>query len=329
MQEKNQEVLLDVKNLNVSFDTHMGRVQAVRDISFTVKKGQTVAIVGESGSGKSVTASAIMRLLSTETAHVNGEIIFENRNILKTSRRDMCRIRGREIGMIFQDPMTSLNPQMRIGKQIMEGLLRHYPISVAEAKARVIEMLHWVGISDPEKRIDQYPHQFSGGMRQRVMIAIALIADPKLLIADEPTTALDVTIQAQILELMKTIQTKKQTSIILITHDLGIVAGMCDSVMVMYGGKIVETGSVEQIYHKPFHPYTHGLLRSVPRLDMDKSKKLFPIIGTPPHSLNPPPGCPFAPRCQHAMRICKEQTPTSELIGDNHRAACWLKESNV
>lgn len=318
--------LLEVNNLQVSFDTYQGKVRAVREASFYVNRGETVAVVGESGCGKSVSALAIMGLIPSASGRVEGgSILFEGEDLLKKSRREMCRIRGKEMGMIFQDPMTSLNPQMRIGKQIMEVLLRHVSISRHEAKKRVIEMLHWVGMSEPERRFEQYPHQLSGGMRQRVMIAIALIADPKLLIADEPTTALDVTIQAQIIELMKTIQTKKQTSIILITHDLGIVAGMCDRVIVMYCGKIVEMGSVDEIYKRPFHPYTHGLLRSVPRLDMDRSKELVPIYGSPPSLLNPPLGCPFTARCGSAMRICQTKAPPIFPIDGEHVASCWLR----
>lgn len=318
--------LLEVNNLQVTFETYLGSVKAVRDCSFFVNPGETVALVGESGCGKSVTALALMRLLAKTSSKIEGEILFEGENLLKKSSSQMCRIRGKDIGIIFQDPMTSLNPQMRVGKQIMEVLLTHTSISREEAKKRVLEMLQWVGISDPEKRFDLYPHQFSGGMRQRVMIAIALISNPKLLIADEPTTALDVTIQAQILELMKSIQNERQTSIILITHDLGIVAGMCDRVIVMYCGKIVEQGSVRDIYKNPTHPYTRGLLRSVPRLDMDKHKELIPILGTPPNLLNPPIGCPFTARCPHAMRICKEKAPAVSTISTGHTVSCWLQE---
>jgi oligopeptide transport system ATP-binding protein len=317
--------LLSVKNLRVTFDTYLGTVKAVRDCSFSVNPGETVAIVGESGCGKSVTALSLMRLLPKLSSRIEGEIWFEGENLLKKSSRQMSRIRGKEIGMIFQDPMTSLNPQMRIGKQIMEMILSHSSISREVAKQRVLEMLEWVGMADPEKRFELYPHQLSGGMRQRVMIAIALISNPKLVIADEPTTALDVTIQAQILELMKSIQKERQTSIILITHDLGIVAGMCDRVLVMYGGQIVEQGSVRDIYKNPTHPYTQGLLRSVPRLDMDKNKELIPILGTPPNLLNPPVGCPFTARCPQAMRICKEKAPTSTTLDEEHSVRCWLR----
>ncbi len=323
------EHLLDVKNLSVSFRTYIGKIQAVRNISFSIKKGETVAIVGESGCGKSVTAQAIMGLIPKPPGEIEGgEIWFADENILLKSRKEQERVRGKEIGMIFQDPMTSLNPTMRIGRQIMEGLIKHQGLSKHEAVKRAIEMLKLVGISDPDKRITQYPHEFSGGMRQRVVIAIALACNPKLLIADEPTTALDVTIQAQILDLMKKIQSQMGTSIILITHDLGIVAGMCDRVLVMYGGEIVESGTVDQIYLKPRHPYTWGLLRSVPRLDMDGAKELIPIYGTPPNLLNPPDDCPFWPRCEYAMRICQIERPLLEPLEEHHQVACWLKRKN-
>jgi oligopeptide transport system ATP-binding protein len=325
--------LLEVKNLSVTFRTFLGKVHAVRDVSFSIEKGETVAIVGESGCGKSVTAQAVMGLIPHPPGSVErGEILFDGSDLLQKSKKQMERIRGKEIGMIFQDPLTSLNPTMRISQQIMEGLIKHQRLCKKEAKIRAIEILQLAGISDPEKRMDQYPHEFSGGMRQRVVIAIALVGSPRLLIADEPTTALDVTIQAQILDLMKEIQAKMGTSIILITHDLGIVAGMCDRVIVMYGGQVVESGSVEQIYTAPRHPYTHGLLRSVPRLDMDKGKELIPIYGTPPNLLNPPVGCPFCARCEYAMRICKVCCPSLEHLGKQHQVACWLKykdEKNI
>ncbi len=321
------ENLLSVRNLSVSFHTYLGQVQAVRDLSFSIGYGETVAIVGESGCGKSVTAQAIMGLIPSPPGRIEeGSIQFEGSELLTKSRGEMERIRGKEMGMIFQDPMTSLNPTMRIGKQIAEGMIKHKGLSKAEARREAIELLKLVGISDPEKRVDQYPHQFSGGMRQRAIIAIALACGPKLLIADEPTTALDVTIQAQIIELMKEIQQKTGTSIILITHDLGIVAGMCDRVLVMYGGEIMERGSVDEIYKKPCHPYTQGLLRSVPRLDMDKGKELVPIYGTPPNLLNPPKGCPFCARCDRAMRICQSSKPPREQIKEKHEVACWLRQ---
>jgi oligopeptide transport system ATP-binding protein len=321
--------LLEVKNLSVVFRTYLGKVHAVRNVSFAVDKGETVGIVGESGCGKSVTAQAILGLLPQPAGSVEqGEIFFEGSNLLKKSKKEMQQVRGKEIGMIFQDPMTSLNPTMRIGYQIMESLIKHQKLTSSQARARAIELCKIVGISDPEKRINQYPHEFSGGMRQRAMIAIALSCNPKLLIADEPTTALDVTIQAQILELMKEIQKNMGTSIMIITHDLGVVAGMCNRVIVMYGGQIMESAPVEQIYTHPRHPYTQGLLRSVPRLDMQKEKELIPIYGTPPSLLNPPKGCPFCARCEFAMRICKHHCPALESIEDRHQAACWLKKKD-
>jgi oligopeptide transport system ATP-binding protein len=317
--------LLEVSNLSVKFRTHAGEIHAVRDISFNIQKGETVAIVGESGCGKSVTAQAIMGLIPQPPGFIHsGKIEFLGENLLSKTYRKMERIRGKEIGMIFQDPMTSLNPTMRIGKQIMEGLVKHQGLSQKEAYGRAIEILKWVGISEPDQRISQYPHEFSGGMRQRVVIAIALACNPKLLIADEPTTALDVTIQAQILELMQHIQKAMGTSIILITHDLGIVAGMCDRVIVMYAGEIVEAGTVDQIYSNPRHPYTRGLLRSVPRLDMNANQDLVPIEGTPPNLLYPPKACSFCPRCTHAMKICQIKRPALEMVENNHSAACWL-----
>jgi len=321
--------LLEIKNLSVSFNTYLGKVHAVRGISFSIKKGETVAIVGESGCGKSVTAQAIMRLIPSYGQIDGGEIVFGGVNLRAKRAKEMEKIRGPEIGMIFQDPMTSLNPTMRIGKQIMEGLIKHQKLSQKEAYRQAVEMLSLVGISDPEARMSQYPFAFSGGMRQRAMIAIALACNPKLLIADEPTTALDVTIQAQILELMQTIQTARGTSIIIITHDLGVVAGMCDRVLVMYGGKIVESGSVDDIYSRPSHPYTQGLLRSLPRLDMDTSQELIPIEGTPPSLLNPPAVCSFCPRCPYAMRICQLKPPPLEKVNhSDHHVACWRNGQN-
>ncbi len=317
--------LLEIKDLSISFRTYLGKVHAVRNVSFSIEKGETIALVGESGCGKSVTAQAVMGLIPVPPGEIEqGTILFEGRNILNSSQKEWERIRGKEMGMIFQDPMTSLNPTMRIGKQIMEGLLKHHALSHHDAKERAIAMLKWVGIADPEKRTNQFPHQFSGGMRQRVVIAIALACNPKLLIADEPTTALDVTIQAQILELMKEIQGKMETSIILITHDLGIVAGMCDRVLVMYSGEIIESGTVEQIYQRPRHPYTIGLSVPSPASICLKGKELVPIHGTPPNLMAPPQGCSFCPRCPFAMRICKNNRPTLEYVEPHHQAACWL-----
>ncbi|NGX62136.1 MAG: Oligopeptide transport ATP-binding protein OppD [Chlamydiae bacterium] len=319
--------LLDVRNLTVSFHTYLGKVEAVRDVSFTLEEGETLAIVGESGCGKSVTAQSLIRLVPTPPGKFEGgEIYFGEKELLSASRKEMEKIRGREIGMVFQDPMTALNPTMRVGKQIAEGIRKHLGLNLRNARCQALQMLNLVGINDPEKRMEQYPHELSGGMRQRICISLALACQPKLLIADEPTTALDVTIQAQILELMQAIQKKMGTSIILITHDLGIVAGMCDRVLVMYGGKVIEQGTVEEIYYSPKHPYTKGLLASVPRLDMEKKKSLSAIDGTPPQLLKPPKGCLFCPRCSSAMRICPEKTPPLKEVSSTHQYSCWLGE---
>jgi len=319
--------LLEVKDLEVSFDTYAGEVKAVRGISFHLDKGEAIAIVGESGCGKSVTAQSIMRLIPSPPSRVkNGSVIFNEKNLLTLSEREMQAIRGSDIGMIFQDPMTSLNPTMTVGKQIMEGLLRHRKMSKAQAEEEVLKMLNLVNIPNAEKRMKQYPHEFSGGMRQRAMIAIALACNPKLLIADEPTTALDVTIQAQIIDLMKALQKELNTAIILITHDLGVVADMAQRVIVMYAGKIVESGSLDDIFYNPKHPYTWGLLKSVPRLDAEQKEELLPIEGTPPDLFAPPAGCGFAARCEYCMGICREQQPEYVQVGDNHFAACWLSD---
>ncbi|WP_449536695.1 ABC transporter ATP-binding protein [Ferdinandcohnia sp. Marseille-Q9671] len=317
--------ILDIEDLHVSFDTSAGKVKAVRGVSFSVKTGEAVGIVGESGCGKSVTAKSIMRLLPSPQAKIEkGSIMLNGENIVQKSENAMGKIRGNEVGMIFQDPMTSLNPTTKIGNQIAEGIIRHTKVSKKKAMDHAIKMLEMVGIPQPEKRINQYPHEFSGGMRQRVMIAIALACEPKLLIADEPTTALDVTIQAQILQLMKELQDKTNTSIILITHDLGVVAEMCSKVVVMYAGEIVETGRVEEIFTNPTHPYTRGLLKSVPRLDMNRQEKLSTITGTPPDLLDPPRGCSFFPRCEMAMEICKEHKPEFEGVSPTQYSSCWL-----
>ncbi|MFS0863348.1 ABC transporter ATP-binding protein [Fredinandcohnia sp. 179-A 10B2 NHS] len=319
------ENIVEINDLHVTFNTNAGKVKAVRGISFSVEKGEAVAIVGESGCGKSVTAKSIMRLLPSPQANIEkGSILLNGVDVVAKSEREMQKIRGNEVGMIFQDPMTSLNPTAKIGIQIAEGIMRHNKVSKKNAIEKAIKMLELVGIPQPDKRINQYPHEFSGGMRQRVMIAIALACQPKLLIADEPTTALDVTIQAQILQLMKELQEKTNTSIILITHDLGVVAEMCSKVVVMYAGEIVESGSVEEIFSNPTHPYTKGLLKSVPRLDMAKHEKLSTITGTPPDLLEPPKGCSFFPRCEKAMKICKEHRPGSESVGNTQYSSCWL-----
>lgn len=317
--------VLEVKDLHVSFHTYAGEVKAVRGVDFSVGQGETVAIVGESGCGKSVTAKSIMRLLpSPPVQYKQGSIEFQGQNIFDVSEKKMQRIRGNQISMIFQDPMTSLNPTSKIGSQIMEAVLKHNDISKKAAAEKAIDMLKLVGIPQPDKRVNQYPHEFSGGMRQRAMIAMALACNPRLLIADEPTTALDVTIQAQILELMKKIQRETGTSIILITHDLGVVAEMADRVVVMYAGQVAETGTVKELFANPQHPYTMGLLNSIPRLDMDKSQPLSPIIGTPPDLIEPPKGCPFFARCQYAMRVCKNHDPELDEVRSNQFAACWL-----
>ncbi|OPL09527.1 MAG: peptide ABC transporter ATP-binding protein [delta proteobacterium ML8_F1] len=316
--------LLEVTNMKTSFFTHVGEVQAVRGIDFHIKPGEALGIVGESGSGKSVTAMSIMGLLQYPGKVKEGQIVFNGEDLVKKSQRYMMGVRGNQIAMIFQDPMTSLNPVYTIGDQIIEAIVRHQKISKKAARIKAVEMLRLVGIPSPERRIDNYPHEFSGGMRQRAMIAIALSCEPALLIADEPTTALDVTIQAQILELIKDLREKLDTSVILITHDLGVVADVCSRVIVMYGGLIMEEGSGHEIFYRPRHPYTAGLLQSVPRMDIAEKKRLKPIPGTPPDLVNPPGGCPFAARCPHTMRICLEEMPRHTVLSETHRAACWL-----
>ncbi|MFO1444794.1 ABC transporter ATP-binding protein [Bacillus sp. Bva_UNVM-123] len=319
------EKILEVKDLAVSFQTYGGQVQAVRGVSFDLHKGETLAIVGESGSGKSVTSQTIMKLIPMPPGKITGgEILFNGEDIVPKTEKQMEKIRGKEISMIFQDPMTSLNPTLRIGYQIMEVLIKHQKMTKSTAKARAIELLRLVGIPMAEKRVNQYPHEFSGGMRQRAMIAIALAANPKLLIADEPTTALDVTIQAQILELMKNLQSKMDTSIIFITHDLGVVANVADRVAVMYAGQIVEMGTVDEIFYDPRHPYTWGLLASMPSLDNDDKAELAAIPGTPPDLTNPPKGCAFAPRNNYALAIDFEEEPPFYQISETHFAKTWL-----
>lgn len=318
--------LLEVRDLHVSFKTYNGEVKAVRGVTLDLEKGETVAIVGESGCGKSVTSQTIMRLIPNPPGFIKeGEILFEGDDLAKATEKQMEKIRGKEIAMIFQDPMTSLNPTMTVGAQIIEGLVRHQKMSKAEARNKAIEMLRLVGIPSPESRLAQYPHQFSGGMRQRAMIAIALACQPKILIADEPTTALDVTIQAQIIDLMKELQKKTGTAIILITHDLGVVADIADRVVVMYAGIVIETGKLDEIFYNPRHPYTWGLLGSMPRLDLRSDQELLPIPGSPPDLISPPKGCPFAARCKYAMKICKEQMPERTDISSTHQVACWLE----
>ncbi|MFP7734643.1 ABC transporter ATP-binding protein [Priestia aryabhattai] len=317
--------LLEVKNLAVSFKTYGGEVQAVRGVNFHLNKGETLAIVGESGSGKSVTSQTIMRLIPMPPGQIkSGEMLFDGIDLAKKTDKEMEAIRGKDIGMIFQDPMTSLNPTMKVGAQIGEVVIKHSKVSKAEAKKRAVELLTLVGIPFPEQRVNQYPHEFSGGMRQRVVIAMALASNPKLLIADEPTTALDVTIQAQILELMKDIQEKTDTSIIFITHDLGVVANVADRVAVMYAGQIVEMGTVDEVFYDPKHPYTWGLLASMPSLDNEAEEELAAIPGTPPDLTNPPKGDAFAARNPYAMKIDFEQEPPMFKISDTHYAKTWL-----
>ncbi|MDF2607268.1 MAG: oligopeptide/dipeptide transporter, ATPase subunit [Bacillales bacterium] len=316
--------LLDVKDLYVSFFTHAGEVHAVRGVDFELKTGETLAIVGESGSGKSVTTKAVMGLIPKPSGIIKqGEIIFEGKDLAKMKESDLQNVRGKDIAMIFQDPMTSLNPTMTIGKQIMEGMIKHQKISKDVALKKTIELLDLVGIPQPEIRVKQYPHQFSGGMRQRVVIAMSLACNPKLLIADEPTTALDVTIQAQILELMKDIQKKTGVAIIFITHDLGVVANVADRVAVMYAGKIIETGTVDDVFYNPQHPYTWGLLASMPDMD-SKGDELFSIAGTPPDLIAPPKGDAFAPRNPFALKADFEVQPPMFKVSNTHYASTWL-----
>ncbi|MGQ9627876.1 MAG: ABC transporter ATP-binding protein [Anaerolineae bacterium] len=317
--------LLNVKNLKTYFYTQDGVVKAVDGISYDLGEGETLGIVGESGCGKSVSALSIMRLIPQPPGKiVEGEVWFNGRNLLTLSDEDIRRVRGKEIAMIFQDPMTSLNPVLTIGQQISEALILHEGMNKAEAKERTIELLEMVGIPEAADRIDDYPHQFSGGMRQRVMIAMALSCNPKLLIADEPTTALDVTIQAQIIDLVKHLRDEIGMAVIWITHDLGIIAGLVERVIVMYAGHIVETAGVKEVYKDPRHPYTRGLLSSIPRLDEARKEKLTPIDGLPPDLIDPPPGCPFAPRCSYVIERCWEENPSLEEVGDGHRIACWV-----
>ena len=323
------EHLLEVKNLRTNFATGGGIVQAVRGVSLYVDAGEFIGIIGESGCGKSVSMMSVMQLRADNAAVRADAILFDGMDLQKQSRKQMRKLLGSSIGMIFQDPMTSLNPLYTIGNQLMEPLRQHQRMTRAAAKARALEMLRLVGINEPEKRLKQYPHELSGGMRQRVMIAIAMCCTPKLLIADEPTTALDVTIQAQIMELMAELKDRFSTATILITHDLGVIASVCSRVMVMYGGKIMEEGSVEDIFYAPGHPYTEGLLRSVPGDGSGSREKLIPIPGSPPDLMNPPVGCPFAARCPKAMRICSMAPAELTELGPNHRAACWLHHPQV
>lgn len=316
--------ILKVENLHTSFYTTAGEVKAVNGLDFSVKKGSTLGIVGESGSGKSVTMLSIVKLLGTNGKIKEGSIFFNGENLVDKKENYMQALRGNKIGMIFQDPMTSLNPVLNIGYQICESLIKHKKMSKEEAEKKAIELLREVGIPDPENRLKNYPHEFSGGMRQRVMIAIAISCRPQLLIADEPTTALDVTIQAQILDLMKKLQRELDTSIIIITHDLGVVADIADEIMVMYGGNMVERGKTRDIFFNPKHPYTKGLLNSVPDPDNLVKERLIPIDGQPPDLLNLPKGCPFSPRCPNAMKICLMKNPDLMEFDNGQAGRCWL-----
>ena len=326
------EEIVKVEDLAVSFFTYAGEVQAVRGISFSIEKGKTTALVGESGCGKSVTSKSLLGLIEKPGIVKEGsKILYDGKNILEFTQNQWNDFRGKECSMIFQDALVSLNPTMKVGKQIIENLANHNTnqLSKAQMRKKAIEMLDMVGIPDAESCLDKYPHELSGGMRQRVMIATAMITNPSLLIADEPTTALDVTIQAQILELMKQLQQKLGMAIIMITHDLGIVADMCDDIIVMYAGKIVEKGSSEDIFYNPRHPYTWALMNAVPRLDLDNKEELVTIEGTIPDLIHPPKGCAFCSRCPYAMNVCAEYEPETTYLGNGHEVCCWLMDSRA
>ena len=317
------ENILSVQNLHTSFHTDKGEVKAVNGVTFNLEKGKILGIVGESGSGKSVTAYSIMRILEKNGRITEGKILYKGQDIAEFSEKQMREFRGKCCSIIFQDPMTSLNPVFTVGNQLREAIELHTDRKGKEAEARAIEMLTLVGVNEPEKRVKQYPYELSGGMRQRVMIAMALACEPDILIADEPTTALDVTIQAQILELMQSLQKKLGMAIIMVTHDLGVIADMCDEIIVMYGGRVCERGTAEYIFYRPHHEYTKGLLRSIPNVDRI-GEKLIPIPGTPINLLNMPKGCAFCPRCEEAMKICIEEQPPEMQMPDGHFASCWL-----
>ena len=318
--------LLEVRDLRVSYHTYAGEVQAVRGLSFSMERGETLAVVGESGCGKSVSAKALMGLINCPPGELKpgSQVLFEGKNVLDFTSAEWSAFRGRECAMIFQDALAALNPTVTVGRQIAENLTVHHMAGRAEAMARAVEMLSLVGISQPQERARQYPHEFSGGMRQRAMIAMALACGPKLLIADEPTTALDVTIQAQIIQLMKEMQQKFQMSVLLITHDLGVVADIAQNIAVVYAGRIVEYGARDDIFYDQRHPYTWSLLRSIPRLDVDGKKQLVSIEGMPPDLISPPTGCPFAPRCPWCMEICTEEAPPQVSFSGGHTCSCWL-----
>lgn len=319
------EHILEVKDLQTSFLTSSGEVKAVRGVSFFVNKWESVGIVGESGSGKSVTSLSVMQLLVGTGKIIGGSVKLNGRELVGLSPKEMRSIRGKEVAMIFQDPMTSLNPLIPVGEQVGEMLWSHdKSLSKAQREERVIDLFRMVRIPEPETRLKSFPHEFSGGMRQRVMIAMALACKPDLLIADEPTTALDVSIQDQILKLMRSIQKEMGMSIMFITHDLGVVAELCSRVLVMYGGLIMEEANIYDVFENPLHPYTMGLIASIPDINQDKSKKLQPIIGSPPDMIHPPEGCPFAPRCPYACRICLHQLPPVFSAGEGHKSRCWL-----
>ena len=321
----NEDTILQVKNLRTYFNTDEGIVKAVDGVSFDLRKGETLGIVGESGSGKSVTNLSVINMIPSPPGRIaGGEILYHGNDMLKMSKKEIRQIRGNKISMIFQDPMTSLNPFLRISAQMIETIVLHQGLSRKAAKEKAIEMLKLAGIPAPEKRIDQYPHQFSGGMRQRVMIAMGLSCNPEILIADEPTSALDVTIQAQILDLMKDLTERLGTAVILITHSLGVVAGTCDTLCVMYAGRFVERGPTDVIFESPMHPYTQGLIRSVPRLDREDGDRLSSIRGQPPNVIDLPDCCPFYPRCDKAMDVCKRKYPPIARFGDGRSVACWL-----
>ena len=317
------ENILSVQNLHTSFHTDKGEVKTVNGVTFNLEKGKILGIVGESGSGKSVTAYSIMRILEKNGRITEGKILYKGQDIAAFSEKQMREFRGKCCSIIFQDPMTSLNPVFTVGNQLKEAIELHTDRKGKEAEARAIEMLTLVGVNEPEKRVKQYPYELSGGMRQRVMIAMALACEPDILIADEPTTALDVTIQAQILELMQSLQKKLGMAIIMVTHDLGVIADMCDEIIVMYGGRVCERGTAEDIFYRPHHEYTKGLLRSIPNVDRI-GEKLIPIPGTPINLLNMPKGCAFCPRCEEAMKICIEEQPPEMQMPDGHFASCWL-----
>lgn len=325
MDNDKANTLIEVKDLRVSFFTPAGEVKAVRGVSWSIKEGEALGIVGESGSGKSVSVYALMGILQNPGKVIGGSIFFNNKDMLKLSENQWRKIRGKDISMIFQDPMTSMNPVYTIGNQIAETVMAHSNSTMKEANSCAVSSLATVHIPNPEKRSKQYPFEFSGGMRQRAMISMSLCCGPKLLIADEPTTALDVTIQAQIIDLLRELKEQINMSIVLITHDMGVITDICEKVIIMYGGQIMESASVKDLYKNPAHPYTHGLLECLPRLISDTEEPLKPIEGSPVDLLNPPEGCPFAPRCRQCMKICLSKQPPLFEVGPEHYSACWLQ----